>query len=198
MSDQESINILNSLIPPLNLNNLNGVQLNTKSEQINDSSAKCPVQHQSTAASNPSVNNVTNTNLSLSNGCPFFKKQGNHQRKPISKNPEWQTSISVASQDVPYEDYLCLDKILNAQYPLSKKYGKMAHDEHLFIVVHQAYELWFKQIIFELDSIMDLLGKSVVDDRCLLVIVSRIQRINMICKVKKNNKILKLNQLKFK
>ena len=28
-----------------------------------------------------------------------------------------------------------------------------AHDELLFIVVHQAYELWFKQILFELESV---------------------------------------------
>ena len=29
------------------------------------------------------------------------------------------------------------------------------HDEHLFIVTHQAYELWFKQVIFEIDSIRE-------------------------------------------
>ena len=31
------------------------------------------------------------------------------------------------------------------------------HDELLFIVVHQAYELWFKQLIFELESVRDRL-----------------------------------------
>ena len=56
----------------------------------------------------------------------------------MTKNPEWQTSISVATEDVPYDDYLRLDKVLTAQYPLSKKYGKNVHDEHLFIIVHQS------------------------------------------------------------
>lgn len=52
-----------------------------------------------------------------------------------------------------------------------------------------AYELWFKQIMFELDSIRDLLAKPVVDERRLLVIVQRLQRINLIWKVDFNNKI---------
>ncbi|XP_033223163.1 tryptophan 2,3-dioxygenase [Belonocnema kinseyi] len=52
-----------------------------------------------------------------------------------------------------YGEYLHLEKILSAQRLLSAEYNKEVHDEHLFIVTHQAYELWFKQIIFELDSI---------------------------------------------
>ncbi|XP_020277669.1 tryptophan 2,3-dioxygenase isoform X2 [Pseudomyrmex gracilis] len=52
-----------------------------------------------------------------------------------------------------YGEYLCLDKILSAQRLLSAEYSDEVHDEHLFIVTHQAYELWFKQIIFELDSV---------------------------------------------
>lgn len=48
---------------------------------------------------------------------------------------------------VYYGEYLQLDKILNAQYPESGKDGKtMAHDEMLFIIIHQSYELWFKQV----------------------------------------------------
>ena len=50
---------------------------------------------------------------------------------------------------VYYPDYLQLDKILNAQAPESDKHGVQAHDEMLFIVIHQAYELWFKQILHE-------------------------------------------------
>ncbi|MEZ4741596.1 MAG: tryptophan 2,3-dioxygenase family protein [Bdellovibrionota bacterium] len=44
-----------------------------------------------------------------------------------------------------YSDYLELDKILDAQHPKSID----EHDETLFIVVHQVYELWFKQILHE-------------------------------------------------
>ena len=177
MSDQESINILNSLIPPLNLNG----------------SATTTTTAPSAASATMNGHDEDNNRSAAPSGCPFLNgkrnlapsssSQAHPGRKPLAKNPEWQTSISIASEDVPYDDYLGLDKVLNAQFPLSKKYGKMAHDEHLFIIVHQAYELWFKQIIFELDSICDLLGNTVVDERNLLVIVSRIQRINLIWKL---------------
>jgi tryptophan 2,3-dioxygenase len=62
--------------------------------------------------------------------------------------------------DVYYKDYLQLDQILNAQEPVSKD----AHDEMLFIVIHQAYELWFKQILFEIGSVTELLQKPVIPD----------------------------------
>ncbi|XP_076676391.1 tryptophan 2,3-dioxygenase vermilion isoform X1 [Andrena cerasifolii] len=55
-----------------------------------------------------------------------------------------------------YGEYLRLDKILTAQRLLSAEFNKEVHDEHLFIVTHQAYELWFKQIIYELDSVRAL------------------------------------------
>ncbi|HET9441871.1 MAG TPA: tryptophan 2,3-dioxygenase family protein [Acidimicrobiales bacterium] len=44
-----------------------------------------------------------------------------------------------------YSRYLALDEVLSAQRPLSDE-----HDELLFIVVHQVYELWFKQLLHEL------------------------------------------------
>lgn len=47
---------------------------------------------------------------------------------------------------VYYSEYLKLDKILNAQELESEKEGIEANDEMLFIVVHQVYELWFKEI----------------------------------------------------
>mmetsp|Transcript_33854 Transcript_33854/g.132961 ORF Transcript_33854/g.132961 Transcript_33854/m.132961 type:complete len:129 (+) Transcript_33854:236-622(+) len=55
-----------------------------------------------------------------------------------------------------YADYLKLDKILNAQEPLSWKAKDLCHDELLFITIHQTYELWFKQLIFEIDSVRDI------------------------------------------
>ena len=41
-----------------------------------------------------------------------------------------------------YADYLKLDQLLSAQQPESARRGWTAHDEMLFIIVHQAYELW--------------------------------------------------------
>jgi tryptophan 2,3-dioxygenase len=49
-----------------------------------------------------------------------------------------------------YGDYLQLDKLLDAQHPESVKQQRPAHDEMVFIITHQTYELWFKQIVFEL------------------------------------------------
>lgn len=49
------------------------------------------------------------------------------------------------TQDVTYSSYLDLDKILGAQHPASS-----AHDEMLFIIVHQASELWLKLCLHEL------------------------------------------------
>lgn len=63
-----------------------------------------------------------------------------------------------------YSDYLRLDKILDAQHPESFKLGKPAHDEMLFIIVHQAYELWFRQIIFELEFVLSVFKKEKIDD----------------------------------
>ena len=52
---------------------------------------------------------------------------------------------------VNYAGYLQLDKILDAQSPRGET--DMEHDEHLFIVIHQVYELWFKQLLHELDEV---------------------------------------------
>ena len=81
---------------------------------------------------------------------------------------------------VYYGDYLQLPKILNAQATESEKYGKAAHDETLFIIIHQTYELWFKQILHELDSIREIMQKPFVPSTDLSVINSRIERITTI------------------
>src|SRR5580692_9727685 len=46
-----------------------------------------------------------------------------------------------------YSTYLRIDELLDLQHPLTEG----AHDEMLFVVIHQAYELWFKVILHELD-----------------------------------------------
>lgn len=87
--------------------------------------------------------------------------------------------------NVYYSEYLQLDKILNAQHPESDKHGVEAHDEMLFIVTHQAYELWFKQVLYELDSIIDLLGSPNVNDSAptMSTVVHRSQRIATILRL---------------
>jgi tryptophan 2,3-dioxygenase len=53
-----------------------------------------------------------------------------------------------------YAEYLNLDSLLALQQPGAE------HDEMLFIVIHQSYELWFKELLHEVDYLVGLLGKS--------------------------------------
>jgi len=55
---------------------------------------------------------------------------------------------------VTYSSYLKIDELLSLQQPRSPG---PEHDEMLFIVIHQVYELWFKELLHELDRVMRLL-----------------------------------------
>ncbi|HEX2607845.1 MAG TPA: tryptophan 2,3-dioxygenase family protein [Flavisolibacter sp.] len=87
--------------------------------------------------------------------------------------------------DVHYHDYLQLDQILNAQHPESTKQNASAHDEMLFIIIHQAYELWFKQLHHEADSILDIMRKPSLNDNSpeLQTVVHRMNRMVTILRV---------------
>ena len=85
-----------------------------------------------------------------------------------------------------YGTYLQLDKIIDAQSPESFKEGQVAaHDEMLFIIIHQAYELWFKQILFELNSVTHIMQKPAINDNTsdLQTVVHRLQRTVTILRV---------------
>lgn len=84
---------------------------------------------------------------------------------------------------VYYRDYLQLDKILDAQAPLSAEQGTPAHDEMLFIIIHQTYELWFKQIQHELDDVLAIFSAEYIDEKQIGIAVSRLRRITEIQKV---------------
>ncbi len=87
--------------------------------------------------------------------------------------------------EVHYHDYLQLEKILNAQAPESVKHQLPAHDEMLFIVIHQAYELWFKQLHHEVDSVAGILRQPALNDNSpeLQTIVHRLSRCVTILRV---------------
>jgi tryptophan 2,3-dioxygenase len=76
-----------------------------------------------------------------------------------------------------YGDYLHLPTILNAQKPRSYEVGAPAHDEMLFIITHQTYELWFKQIVHELDSILTIFGQNPVPEQDVATALQRLERI---------------------
>lgn len=92
----------------------------------------------------------------------------------------------MEQKPVYYGEYLQLDKIIKAQEPVS--FGtadEAAHDEMLFIVIHQAYELWFKQILFEVDSVLNIMNQPKLNDNSpeLQTIVHRLQRCVTILRV---------------
>jgi tryptophan 2,3-dioxygenase len=95
------------------------------------------------------------------------------------------SSPTGESPPVHYHDYLQLDEILNAQDPLSDKQNLSAHDEMLFIIVHQAYELWFKQLHHEADSLVEIMKKPSLNDNSpeLQTVVHRLNRMAVILRV---------------
>src|SRR6185295_14697720 len=80
---------------------------------------------------------------------------------------ELQTSLHLGcDMPVTYSSYLKLDELLSLQQPLS---DGPEHDEMLFIVIHQVYELWFKELLHEFDHLQSLLraGETSRAQHCL-------------------------------
>ncbi|GMM93794.1 tryptophan 2,3-dioxygenase [Qipengyuania sp. MTN3-11] len=73
------------------------------------------------------------------------------------------------TKDVTYSSYLDLDRILAAQHPVSG-----AHDEMLFIIVHQASELWLKLCLHELEAARERIGAD--DLRPAFKMLARVAR----------------------
>lgn len=86
---------------------------------------------------------------------------------------------------VYYSEYLQLDKILNAQEPESNKEGIRADDEMLFIIIHQAYELWFKQILHELEVVRGIFKQPNIHNNTpdIYNTVHRLERVSRILEV---------------
>ncbi|GAB1608267.1 tryptophan 2,3-dioxygenase-like [Argonauta hians] len=82
-----------------------------------------------------------------------------------------------------YSEYLKLNKLLKCQTPVSEEAGETVHDEHLFIITHQAYELWFKQILYEIDSVRNLFSHTYMDESNTLQIICRLNRVVLILKL---------------
>ncbi len=82
-----------------------------------------------------------------------------------------------------YADYLQLDRLLSCQDRKSAELNRPAHDEMLFIIVHQAYELWFKQVLFELDAVQEVFAGDLVEERQVGQAVSGLGRIGEILKL---------------
>jgi tryptophan 2,3-dioxygenase len=75
-------------------------------------------------------------------------------RKAVSPPPGCpmhQAPTGIETSDLTYNDYLRIQDLMALQVPQSEP---AHHDEMLFIVIHQAYELWFKLIIHEMEAAM--------------------------------------------
>ncbi|KAJ7401978.1 Tryptophan 2,3-dioxygenase [Pitangus sulphuratus] len=122
-------------------------------------------------------------------GCPFAGKNYLFNFNKLSledqNEDKSQEGINRASKGgLLYGEYLQLNKILSAQELESEKKGKKIHDEHLFIVTHQVYELWFKQILWEMDSVRVIFQNGHVrDERNMLKVITRMNRISLILKL---------------
>lgn len=62
------------------------------------------------------------------------------------------TPIVVQSEQLTYSSYLKVPSLLELQHPQS---SPPHHDELLFIIVHQTYELWFKELLHDLDAVVN-------------------------------------------
>ena len=75
-----------------------------------------------------------------------------------------------------YTSYLAVDDLLKLQKPLSEG---PEHDEMLFIIIHQTYELWFKQLIHEFQQAQRALEDG--NTHYALSILGRIRTIMKVC-----------------
>jgi tryptophan 2,3-dioxygenase len=82
-----------------------------------------------------------------------------------------------------YSSYLKLDELLSLQKPIS---DGPEHDEMLFIVIHQVYELWFKELLHELDHLKDLLAEDEIPSashtlkRCLTILKTLVGQVDIL------------------
>src|SRR5947208_5245081 len=83
------------------------------------------------------------------------------------------------TEEVTYHGYLELGAILNAQHPRSPPSlgGQVQAAEHFFIVVHQAFELWFKQELLDLRCATEALDPAVDDPELALDHLQRVAAI---------------------
>lgn len=95
-----------------------------------------------------------------------------------SAKPELKR-LPSSDELVTYGNYLQLNRLLDSQVLLSAKHDQNknpVHDEHLFIIIHQAFELWFKQILWEIDSLRAIFGNKLIDESHMFVSINRLQR----------------------
>jgi len=87
-------------------------------------------------------------------GTSHRSKGGTISEREAQRERLHKTRFGEEDRELSYGTYLRLPDVLSAQTLLS---DPPAHDELLFIVIHQAYELWFKLLLYELGDARDLM-----------------------------------------
>ena len=145
---------------PINLRKIN---MSSNANEVNDSiiddiAMQCPF-HSSVPTQNGHVTvaeNNTTTNF------------GDEINPHLYSLRERLTVEDVRKTEVTYANYINTEKLLSLQGTFFEplffnligsdiKQGLHHHDEHLFILVHQGFELWFKQILHELTSVSSII-----------------------------------------
>jgi aminocarboxymuconate-semialdehyde decarboxylase len=92
----------------------------------------------------PASVNVQESNASV--GCPFT---GTASKEDQSSSPGADSDAS--KKGLTYSSYLRIPELLALHHPVS---SPVHHDELLFIIIHQTYELWFKELLHDLDAVV--------------------------------------------
>jgi len=96
---------------------------------------------------------MTELEGSMSGGCPY--RTGATGVSGSTSYGSGPTGLS--SSDLTYNDYLKIPNLLSLQKPQS---SPPHHDELLFIIIHQSYELWFKLILHEFESALHFMNEG--------------------------------------
>ena len=88
---------------------------------------------------------------------PDFRKAPGRPACRAGRTPSDSEYSVAVDPALTYSSYLHVDELLDLQQPRS---DGPEHDEMLFIVIHQVYELWFKEILHEVDRVKRLLEQS--------------------------------------
>ncbi|MGA7623477.1 MAG: tryptophan 2,3-dioxygenase family protein [Candidatus Acidiferrales bacterium] len=108
------------------------------------------------SASMPSANSAPAKQMSgqsASGGCPVSVNSDQAEARPL-------TDRDRSEKKLTYSSYLEVPELLKLQHPES---SPPHHDELLFIIVHQTYELWFKELLHDLDVVVANLRAASVD-----------------------------------
>jgi tryptophan 2,3-dioxygenase len=136
----------------------------------------------------------------LAAGAPTrFERSHWHDAGLVGRRPRRSISVTCAgdsdmtitfppvtkmtAESIDYHKYLSLSDLLACQRPVAPNHGRVAHDEMLFIIVHQTYELWFKQILHELDRIEQVFAGTVVAEAALPDVVRSFERVVAILRI---------------